>query len=278
MYRVLLVDDNAAAAQTIGDVLVSAGYAYAAAGSGRDALAAWRTCEPDAALIVLDLPDMSGVMVLWEIRKSSPGTACLMIGPKRCQSLAAVIEAMRAGACDWLQAPLSEATLLTALQRALASHSPRMHHSDLPSAEPHALVRLAGRAVMFMSSPVDAATLLDFARATGLSVGGFRNWCRTAGVRARAYVHLARALRVVYRREQYPAESLENLLAIIDKRSLEKFVLTASGGMRDGMPETVDELLRVQRFVSREAAEVVRRVLFACAESQPSERLHGEGR
>jgi hypothetical protein len=164
-----------------------------------------------------------------------------------------------------LQTPLVEEDLLLAIRQALAGHPGHARRPVLlPAAEPHAHLRLAYKAVEFISSPNDAPTLYKFGRAVGVSAGGFRSWCRAGGVRPRAYLQLARALRVVYRREANPLESLENLLEIVDRRTLEKFVV-ASGGHHAAMPLTVEALLSVQRLVRPEIVAAIRVALAKAA-------------
>jgi FixJ family two-component response regulator len=261
MHRILLVDDDGGTVSTLGPLLRFAGYQFAAASTGEEGVQTAQAFHPHVALIDLALPDMSGIEVLHRIREETPSAACVIVTGYG--SWAGSIEAMRGGACDWLQKPVFEEDLLAAVKRALAVCSrQKVATIPLPQTHGHADLRLAAKAVEFISSTHDAPTLTAFARTVGVSAGGFRNWCRTAGVRARAYLQLARALRVVYRREHNPSESLENLLAIVDKRTLEKFV-AANGGTRDEMPRTVEDLLASQRLVRSKSVAAIRVALAA---------------
>jgi DNA-binding response OmpR family regulator len=261
MCQLLMIGVDRSLTSAAGSILAAAGYRFAATCCGRDAIAMSQALQPHVVLIDVALPDMSGLEVLRAIRRGTPSASCLMISNSEYTSWALVVEAMRGGASDWLQKPLSQEMLLDAVARAcdgqLVHDKPAL---DLPTSHPCALLRLARTAVAFASAPNDAPTLREYSRAVGISTGGFRNWCRTAQVQAHGYHQLARALRAVYRLEHGPRESIENILEIVDRRTLAKFVAAANGGTGDGMPPTVDELLTVQRFVSSTAAAVPGRV------------------
>jgi DNA-binding response OmpR family regulator len=258
MIRVLLLTNDPTTSSICRDCLCATQYQVATTSTGREGLEFGGRFQPDLAFISLDLPDMYGIDVVRAFRTISPATACLVVAAQT--AWPATVEAMRSGACDWLEKPVSEADVSTAIHRILHHRVSDGSIANLPPSEPHAHARLAERAVRFITSPIDAPTLHEFARAVGISVGGLRNWCRTAGLRARPYVHLARGLRVVYRRQLHPSESLENLLEIVDRRTLLKFV-SANGGCRGIMPATVDELLTVQRLVTPAAAQAIRLAL-----------------
>ena len=258
MCRVLIVGEDRATIGGIGEALGTVGHKYRASG-GPEASALLRVFQPDIVLIDVALPDMSWMEVLREVRHMVPWTACIMMG--NCRSIEALIHSMRGGARDWLDKPLSQEELLAAVKRVrCGGFSAGDRGMCLPPATPHAQLRLAYKAVEFIASPNDAPTLPEFARMTGVSVAGFRNWCRTAGEQSRAYLQFARALRAVFRRAREPSESLENLLQIVDKRTLTKFI-AANGGTRAGMPVSVDALLRSQRLISNRATDAVRLAL-----------------
>ena len=66
--RVLLVEDDRAIARLLEYNLVRAGYQVAIAQDGEAARSRSRSFEPDAVILDLNLPDMSGVEVLKRIR------------------------------------------------------------------------------------------------------------------------------------------------------------------------------------------------------------------
>jgi hypothetical protein len=123
------------------------------------------------------------------------------------------------------------------------------------------MARLADKAVLFIESTTDQANLAAIGRAVGISAGGIRNWCRTARISPRAFRQFVRALRAVHWHERDPHLTAENLLNIVDRRTLDKFV-SASGGTQSTLPATVDDFLTCQRLlVNLDAIAAVRRTL-----------------
>jgi hypothetical protein len=87
-------------------------------------------------------------------------------------------------------------------------------------------------------------------------------------VKSRASLDFARALRAVaiFERDQFTRP--ENLLCIVDRRTIAKFV-TKSGGRSDQLPDSLTAFLDRQQFITnREAVEAVRATL-----AHRSERL-----
>jgi CheY-like chemotaxis protein len=265
---VLVVDDDLGTRETFERTLGRIGYQVRTACCAAEGILFAKSQPFDLVLVDLNLPDMSGTDMIRTLLESCE-TAPPFILISGFLTTAVIVEAMRLGAVDVLEKPISVDDLpglVASAVRLPARCTPDFHGLDLHQAVPHAHLRLAYKAVEFISSPNDAPTLRQFAHEVGISVGGFRNWCHTAGVRARLYLHLARALRAVYRRERHPAESLENLLQIIDTRTLEKFFI-ASGGTRAGMPATVEQLLSAQRLVGPEAVAAIRLALRTATEA-----------
>ena len=72
-WRVLVVDDNQDATETLQTLLESLGAEVAAAGNGRDALAQFERFEPDAVLLDIGMPGMDGYEVARRIRAMPSG-------------------------------------------------------------------------------------------------------------------------------------------------------------------------------------------------------------
>jgi CheY-like chemotaxis protein len=258
--RVLLVDDDPGAAETIVPILRWAGFEMEAAATGSEAITAAARFRPHVALIDLQLPDLSGLDVLRALRAQPGAPVCLIItGFGTCPS---AVEAVRLGAFEYLQKPLFEEDLIQAVQGALAS-LPASAVDAGAVIESHALKRWAEVLVRFASSHEDASTLREFGRAVGASAGAFRNWCRTARQSPRRSLLFVRGLRAVIC-QGVTATGPENLLRIVDRRTLTKFLI-ASGGGSEQLPATVDEYLERQQFVRSEPAitavrEAVRRM------------------
>jgi signal transduction histidine kinase/CheY-like chemotaxis protein len=77
--RVLVVDDNPDATETLQDLLESLGATVVAAGSGREALGAFESFEPDAVLLDIGMPGMDGYEVARRIRALPSGHGTQLI-------------------------------------------------------------------------------------------------------------------------------------------------------------------------------------------------------
>ena len=69
--RILVVEDDEKSRRLLTDVLRYHGFEVAAVGNGEDALADARSISPDAALLDIQLPDITGFDVLARLRAES---------------------------------------------------------------------------------------------------------------------------------------------------------------------------------------------------------------
>ncbi len=77
--RILIVDDNVAAAQTMAMLLGMAGHEVAVAETGRDAVQECARFHPDVVLLDIGLPDINGHEVAKLIRGSLGSAAPLLV-------------------------------------------------------------------------------------------------------------------------------------------------------------------------------------------------------
>lgn len=258
MHRILLADRDPLFVKGARTAFRDSGYEVTAASSGEQALRQSRSRPPDVALINCGLTVGDSGKALRELREHAPQMHCLLVLDAPDQH--AVIDVCRLGACGYLQKPLSGDEMVQLVQRTLTltAHD-RCPGQATEGLVPHALMRWCEAVIDFIASPCDAKNLVEFGKAVGVSSGGFRNWCRTAALSPRASLRFARALRAVA--QQHRASAPQNLLKIVDLRTLAKF-LKASGGGGDRLPATVEEFLEHQQFVqNREVLSVLRRAL-----------------
>ena len=115
--RVYVVDDDDAARDSLAFLFQSAGYEVTTFASAPEALAG---IDPGSGCVVTDvrMPGMSGVDLLRELKSRDPSQAVIVITGHGDVPLA--VEAMRAGAADFLEKPFSEDAMLASVQRAAA--------------------------------------------------------------------------------------------------------------------------------------------------------------
>jgi signal transduction histidine kinase len=112
--KILIVDDEKDVVDTINDILVEEGYDTILSFNGKDALKQLQETSPE--LIILDyyLPEIMGIEVLKEIRKTDDDIAVIMMTGRGEEQLA--VSLMKAGASDYLKKPLGKFTLLGAVK------------------------------------------------------------------------------------------------------------------------------------------------------------------
>ena len=140
--RVLVVDDEPAIQRFLHTALTAEGYSVFAATNGSDALAQVAAHRPDLIVLDLGLPDMDGSQVTHRVREWS--SVPIIILSVRGQE-ADKIEALDAGADDYLTKPFSVGELLARLRVALRRATPSTTGEPFVSGE--LSVDLAKRAV-----------------------------------------------------------------------------------------------------------------------------------
>lgn len=117
MTTVLVVEDDVVYRSALVEALAAAGFAAVPAGSVRDALLICRAQAPDLALVDLRLPDGSGIDVVRHLAETAPACRCVVLSGHG--TIPAAVEAMRAGAVDFLTKPVEGPEIVAALRDAL---------------------------------------------------------------------------------------------------------------------------------------------------------------
>ncbi len=113
--QILIADDELAVRQILAATLEKAGYAVDQVGCAKEALTRLATGEVDVAFCDICMPDMSGLDVLRQTRASGIDTKFIMI--TAFASVDSAIEAMRAGATDYIVKPLHNEEVLHRLRQ-----------------------------------------------------------------------------------------------------------------------------------------------------------------
>ena len=120
MNQTVLVCDDAIFMRTmISDILSQAGFEVVGeAESGVQAVEKYRALKPDLVTMDIVMPDMGGIEAVREICKDDPEAKILMCSAMGQQAL--VVEAIQAGAKDFVVKPFQPSRVLEAVQRVLA--------------------------------------------------------------------------------------------------------------------------------------------------------------
>ncbi len=119
-FTILVVDDEPALRDLIGQMLEIGGYAVQEASDGEEALDMIDENPPDAVILDVMMPEMDGITVCKTLR-ANPATAVLpvvMLSGKTQRE--AVAEGLAAGANKYLCKPASFEELMNSLEEVLA--------------------------------------------------------------------------------------------------------------------------------------------------------------
>lgn len=114
--RILLVDDDESLRRVLQMELEELGYAVTVAASGAEAIASIEHDPPALVLTDVRMPGLSGLELLAHVRRQEPGIAVILITAYGSIQLA--VEAMRAGAYDFITKPVNHDELALLLERA----------------------------------------------------------------------------------------------------------------------------------------------------------------
>lgn len=168
--RVLIVDDEVNLMAALCEVLGEQGFEAYGYASGADALKALQEQSYDLLLTDLMMPDLDGIELLKEALKIDPNMVGIMITGQG--TVQTAVEAMKAGAFDYVLKPFKLNTLLAVLLRAMEMR--RLRDENLQLRESMAIYDLA----MAVSFTLDinvilnkiADTVLDQCEADGMSI------------------------------------------------------------------------------------------------------------
>jgi two-component system, chemotaxis family, chemotaxis protein CheY len=116
--RILVVDDAAFMRMMIKDILVKNGFEVVAeASDGQEALEKYREHRPDLVTMDITMPEMDGITSLKKIKEIDPQAKVIMCSAMGQQSM--VIDAIQAGAKDFLVKPFQNERVIEAIKKTL---------------------------------------------------------------------------------------------------------------------------------------------------------------
>ena len=116
--RVLVVDDAAFMRMMVKDILSKNGYEIVGeAENGMKALEKYQELKPDLVTMDITMPEMDGITAVKEIKKVDPAAKVVMCSAMGQQAM--VIEAIQAGARDFIVKPFQADRVLEAIREAV---------------------------------------------------------------------------------------------------------------------------------------------------------------
>ncbi|MEW5737719.1 MAG: sigma-54 dependent transcriptional regulator [Myxococcota bacterium] len=158
---IYVVEDDPTLLRMISDYLATSGHDVERFARAEDALAAARTSTPDLVLTDVQLGSMSGIDLVAKLGQVDPSILRLVMTAHG--SVQTAVEAMRAGAFEFLEKPVDLARLARLIERAL---------SERRTARELAWVRGAGPDLLLGSSPAMQAVREQIAALARVPAGG----------------------------------------------------------------------------------------------------------
>ncbi|HEY0778310.1 MAG TPA: response regulator [Gemmatirosa sp.] len=118
-HTVLVCDDALFMRTMVSDILQQAGYeVIGEASTGAEAVSRYQELRPDLVTMDIVMPDMGGVDAVRAIRAHDPAARVVMCSAMGQQAL--VVDAIQAGARDFVVKPFQPGRVIEAAERALA--------------------------------------------------------------------------------------------------------------------------------------------------------------
>ena len=116
--RIMIVDDAIFMRMKLKDILEKNGYEVVAeAQNGADAIEKYRAERPDIVTMDITMPEMDGIEALKGIKRIDPSAKVIMCSAMGQQAM--VIDAIQAGARDFIVKPFQPNRVIEAVQKAL---------------------------------------------------------------------------------------------------------------------------------------------------------------
>lgn len=116
--RVLVVDDAAFMRMMIKDILLKNGFEIAGeAANGSESIIKYQETRPDLVTMDITMPEMDGITATREIKKNDPNARIIMVTAMGQQAM--VLDAIQAGARDFIVKPFQEERVIDAVKKVL---------------------------------------------------------------------------------------------------------------------------------------------------------------
>ncbi|CQR47688.1 Chemotaxis protein CheY [Paraliobacillus sp. PM-2] len=116
--RILIVDDAAFMRMMIKDILIKNGFEVVGeAQDGAEAVEKYKDHKPDLVTMDITMPEKDGITALKEIKQINPEAIIIMCSAMGQQAM--VIDAIQAGAKDFIVKPFQADRVIEAIQKAL---------------------------------------------------------------------------------------------------------------------------------------------------------------
>ncbi len=131
MQKVLIIDDHKPSLEAMSDALGSQGYSIISKSSGKEGLHAIQNNSFDVILTDLKMPDVDGMEVLKNAKDADSQSQVILITAHG--TIDNAVEAMKAGATDYIAKPVKMAELREKVRKAMENRTIRQQNQLLQS-------------------------------------------------------------------------------------------------------------------------------------------------
>jgi UDP-3-O-[3-hydroxymyristoyl] N-acetylglucosamine deacetylase len=122
MRKVLIIDDEKDILESLSSILRDEGFLVLTAMDGREGLSVFEREKPDIIILDVWMPEVDGLEVLKQIKGVDRDAAVIVISGHG--TISTAVEAVKMGAYDFLEKPLSIDKVLEVMTRSLAGEGP----------------------------------------------------------------------------------------------------------------------------------------------------------
>jgi len=119
MSKILIIDDEKDILNTLSSILEDEGFTVSKAMDGKEGLAIFEREEPDIVLLDVWMPELDGIEVLKGIKKKNKDAIVIVMSGHG--TISTAVEAVKVGAYDFLEKPLSIEKVLEVVSRGLGT-------------------------------------------------------------------------------------------------------------------------------------------------------------
>jgi two-component system, chemotaxis family, chemotaxis protein CheY len=118
MARILIVDDTKFMRETLTGIIQKANHDVVGEGeNGLEAIRLYRELKPDLVTMDITMPEMSGLEAVRKIKQEFPDARIIMCSAMGQQKM--IVEAIEAGAKDFIVKPFDESRVIDSIARIL---------------------------------------------------------------------------------------------------------------------------------------------------------------
>jgi two-component system, chemotaxis family, chemotaxis protein CheY len=119
MAKILIIDDAKFMRMTLSNILKKANHEIVGEGeNGKEAVELYRALRPDVVTLDITMPIMNGLEAVKAIKQEDPNAKIIICSAMGQQKM--VVEAIEAGALDFIVKPFDEPRVIDAVNRVLS--------------------------------------------------------------------------------------------------------------------------------------------------------------